>query len=111
MFPPNLENLYWQKSTKLKNLLKDILDSIKYTQQYKDFAVKYVGVFMNNRLNSQKCGVAAVKANCIWGYNRKGVASSLGEVLFPLSLVPVKYLENCAQFWSPQYKKDLGILE
>jgi len=60
---------------------------------------------------SQKCGLAAVKANRMLGYNSKSVASSSREVLFPLLLVPLKYLDYYAQFWSPQCKKDLGILE
>lgn len=78
-----------------------------YTDSIGIFAVE-CGGFMNNRLKmNQKHGLAAVKDN----FNSKGSLISLREVLFPLSLVPGKCLQYCAQFWPPQYKKDLGILE
>ena len=51
-------------------------------------------------------------ANSLLGCIRKGIASMWREVIFPLCSALVKpQLENCVQFWVPQYKKEMDLLD
>ena len=56
--------------------------------------------------------LAVEKANCIPGSIKSSVASRLREVILPLCSAFVRhYLEYFVQLWSPQYKKDMDLLE
>ena len=54
----------------------------------------------------------AQKANCTLGCIKRSVASRLREVILPLYSVLVKpHLEFHIQMWSPQYRRDIDLLE
>ena len=61
---------------------------------------------------SQQCALTSHKANCILGCIKSSVASRVRQVILPLFSVLVRsHLEYRIQMWSPQYRRDMELLE
>ncbi|KAK4811754.1 hypothetical protein QYF61_005322 [Mycteria americana] len=81
------------------------------TQLESSFAEKDMGVLVDTKLNmNQQCDLTAKKANGVLGCIRRSVASRLREMILPLcSALGRPHME--AQFWAPQYERDMNLLE
>jgi len=76
-------------------------------------AEKNLGVLVDGKLGmNQQCALTAQKANCILGCCKRSMASRLRKVSLPLySALGRPHREYCSQVWSPQYRRDIDLLE
>ena len=65
----------------------------------------------NSLAMSQQCAPVAKKANGILGCITESVTSRLRDVLPLCSTLMRPHIQQCVQFWDPQFKTDRELLE
>ncbi|KAK4830125.1 hypothetical protein QYF61_008552 [Mycteria americana] len=69
-------------------------------------------VTIRSSIASRLCALAAKKGNRILGCIKHSITSQPKDVIILLYSVLVwPHLEYCVQFWAPQFKKDIQVLE
>ena len=86
-------------------------ERIEHSLAEKDLRV--VVVLVPRKLNmNQQCVLTAQKANRILGCMKRSVPCRSREMILPLcSVLERAHLEYCIQIWSPQYRRDIDLLE
>jgi len=74
---------------------------------------KGLGVLVGEKLSmTWQCMLIAQKVNHIPGCIKSSMSSRSREVILPLcSALVTPHLESCIQLWSPQHRRDMGLLE
>jgi len=75
--------------------------------------VKDLGVLVDEKINvTQQCALPAQKANCILSHIKRIMSSRKREGILPLCSAVVRpHLDSYIQLWSPQHRKDMGLLK
>ena len=96
-----------------KEVFRFLQNVLLSTQLGSSFAEKDLGVMADTKLNmSRQRALPAKTVNSVLGFIRRNDASRLREVIVPLYSALVRpHLESCVQFWAPQHKQDMDILE
>ncbi|KAJ7423888.1 hypothetical protein WISP_31525 [Willisornis vidua] len=73
---------------------------------------KDLRVMIDEKLHKiQQCVIPGQKANQVLGCINRNVASRSQEILSLYSVLMRPHTEYCIQFWFPQHKKDMELLE
>lgn len=104
-FTKGVSVVLWTVITRHKHRLRDsLLESSS--------AEKDLGASDTRLSTSQKCALAAKRANLILRCKRHSTAKWPKAVIIPLHLVLVQpHLRYCAQFWAPPHKRVLRYLQ